>query len=127
MLIGGATTSKMHTAVRIEPHYKNNQVVYVTDASRAVIVVKDLMDKANSSEYKADIKLEYSQLRSEYLDSQKDRSFASLVKARSRKYKNNWKETKITKPSFTGTRVFTDFDLSKVVQYIDWDPFFMTW
>lgn len=117
----------MHTAVRIEPHYKNNQVVYVTDASRAVIVVKDLMDKANSSEYKADIKLEYSQLRSEYLDSQKDRSFASLVKARSRKFKNNWKETKITKPSFTGTKVFTDFDLSKVVQYIDWDPFFMTW
>lgn len=60
VLIGGATTSKMHTAVRIEPHYKNNQVVYVTDASRAVVVVKDLMDKANSSEYKADIRLEYS-------------------------------------------------------------------
>jgi 5-methyltetrahydrofolate--homocysteine methyltransferase len=69
LLIGGATTSKMHTAVRIEPHYKNNSTIYVTDASRAVVVVKDLMDGANSTEYKADIKAEYATLRSEYADS----------------------------------------------------------
>lgn len=78
LLIGGATTSKMHTAVRIEQHYKNNASVYVTDASRAVVVVKDLMDKANSDEYKADIRAEYAALRSEYADSQKDKSFVSL-------------------------------------------------
>jgi len=59
----------MHTAVRIEQHYKNNASVYVTDASRAVVVVKDLMDKANSDEYKADIRAEYAALRSEYADS----------------------------------------------------------
>lgn len=69
LLIGGATTSKMHTAVRIEPHYKNNQTLYVTDASRAVVVVKDLMDKENAAEYKQDIKTEYAALRSEYSDS----------------------------------------------------------
>ncbi len=69
LLIGGATTSKMHTAVRIEPHYKNNATVYVTDASRAVVVVKDLMDSANSDEYKSDIRNEYASLRSEYADS----------------------------------------------------------
>lgn len=68
LLIGGATTSKMHTAVRIEQHYKNNVSVYVTDASRAVVVVKDLMDKENADEYKADIRAEYALLRSEYAD-----------------------------------------------------------
>ena len=78
LLIGGATTSKMHTAVKIEPHYKNNSTVYVTDASRAVVVVNSLMDSNNSSEYKEDIRQEYAALRSEYLDSLKDKSFVSL-------------------------------------------------
>lgn len=117
----------MHTAVRIEPHYKNNQTVYVTDASRAVVVVKDLMNPDNNAEYKSDIKAEYAALRSEYLDSQKDRSFVSLAKARSRKLKTHWGDVQITKPSFTGTKVFKNFDLKKVIDYIDWDPFFMTW
>lgn len=127
MLIGGATTSKMHTAVRIETHYKNNQTVYVTDASRAVVVVKDLMNKENQHEYKSDIKAEYAALRSEYKDSQKDRTFVSLAKARAKKLKTNWKDMQITKPSFTGTKVFKNFDLTKILEYIDWDPFFMTW
>jgi len=117
----------MHTAVRIEPHYKNNSTVYVTDASRAVVVVKDLMDEANSQEYKADIRKEYSQLRSEYLDGLKERSFVSLLKARSRKLKTDWSKVEITEPSFLGTRVYKNFDLTKVLPYIDWDPFFSTW
>ena len=66
ILIGGATTSKMHTAVKIEPHYKNNSIVYVTDASRAVVVVNSLMDPNNAQEYKEDVKAEYATLRSEY-------------------------------------------------------------
>jgi len=66
ILIGGATTSKMHTAVKIEPHYKNNSTVYVPDASRAVLVVNSLMDPNNAQEYKQDIKAEYATLRSEY-------------------------------------------------------------
>jgi 5-methyltetrahydrofolate--homocysteine methyltransferase len=117
----------MHTAVKIEPYYKNNSTLYVTDASRAVVVVNNLMDPSNSAEYKADIKAEYEALRSEYLDSLKDRSFVSLSKARSRKLQTNWSQVKITKPTFTGTRVFKNFDLNLVLDYIDWDPFFMTW
>jgi len=111
LLIGGATTSKMHTAVRIEPHYKNNATVYVTDASRAVVVVKDLMHEENSGEYKADIRAEYSRLRSEYFDGQKDRNFVSLAKARARKLKTQWADQRIVQPSFLGTKVFRNFDL----------------
>jgi len=85
MLIGGATTSKMHTAVKIEANYKNNQTIYVLDASRAVVVVNQLLDPNNKHEYMADIKTEYAELRAEYLDSQKDKSFVSLAKARSKK------------------------------------------
>ena len=69
LLIGGATTSKMHTAVKIEPNYKNNQSIYVLDASRSVVVVNNLLDPRNKEEYVADIKAEYAELRSEYLDS----------------------------------------------------------
>ena len=82
----------MHTAVKIEPHYKNNSAVYVTDASRAVVVVNSLMDPNNSLEYKEDIKSEYSALRAEYLDSLKDKSFVSLSKARSKKLKTDWQK-----------------------------------
>jgi len=127
VLIGGATTSKMHTAVKIEPHYKNNSAVYVTDASRAVVVVNSLMDPNNAHEYKSDIKTEYAALRSEYQDSLKDKSFVSLARARTKKIKTDWQKVEITKPSFLGTRVFKNFDLNLVLEYIDWDPFFMTW
>ena len=68
-MIGGATTSKMHTAVKIEPNYKNNQSIYVLDASRSVVVVNNLLDPTNKTEYVADIKAEYAELRAEYLDS----------------------------------------------------------
>ena len=91
LLIGGATTSKMHTAVKIEPNYLNNQTVYVLDASRAVVVVGQLLDPNNKHEYMADIKAEYAELRAEYLDSQKDKSFVSLAKARSKRQKTDWK------------------------------------
>lgn len=96
----------MHTAVKIEPHYKNNSTVYVTDASRAVVVVNSLMDPNNAQEYKEDIKTEYAALRSEYQDSLKDKSFVSLAKARSKKLKTDWDKVNVTKPSFLGTRVF---------------------
>ena len=91
LLIGGATTSKMHTAVKIEPNYLNNQSIYVLDASRAVVVVGQLLDPNNKHEYMADIKAEYAELRAEYLDSQKDKSFVSLAKARSKKQKTDWR------------------------------------
>ncbi len=85
LLIGGATTSKMHTAVKIEQNYKNGPAVYVLDASRAVVVVQNLLDPSNQTEYIGDIKAEYAELRAEYLDSQKDKSFVSLAKARAKR------------------------------------------
>ena len=81
----------MHTAVKIEPNYLNSQTVYVLDASRAVVVVGQLLDPNNKHEYMADIKAEYAELRAEYLDSQKDKSFVSLAKARSKRLKNDWR------------------------------------
>jgi len=81
----------------------------------------------NGGEYKADIKAEYAELRAEYLDSQKDKSFVSLAKARAKCQKNDWRSMTITRPSFLGTRVFNNFDLNEVLPYIDWDPFFSTW
>ena len=127
LLIGGATTSKMHTAVKIEPNYKNHQTVYVLDASRSVVVVNNLLDPNNKEEYIADIKAEYQELRAEYLDSQKDKSFVSLNKARAKRLTTDWRQVSITRPSFLGTRVFNNFDLNEVLPYIDWDPFFSTW
>lgn len=97
------------------------------DASRSVVVVNQLLDPDNKAEYVADIKAEYAELRAEYLDSQKDKSYASLAKARSKKLVTDWRNVQITRPSFLGTRVFNNFNLNEVLPYIDWDPFFSTW
>lgn len=96
VLIGGATTSKKHTAVKIEPNYKNNQTVYVLDASRAVVVVNSLLDPNNKAEYVQDIKNEYDEVRREYFESQQEKSFVSLAKARSKKTKVDWHKVHIT-------------------------------
>lgn len=98
MLIGGATTSKKHTAVKIEPNYKNNQTVYVLDASRAVVVVNSLLDPNNYSEYVQDIKNEYEEVRKEYFESQQEKQFVSLNKARTKKMKVDWRKLNIVKP-----------------------------
>lgn len=124
MLIGGATTSKMHTAVKIEPCYKNSASVYVLDASRSVVVVQKLLDPDNKAEYMQDIRDEYAELRKEYYDSQKDKSFVSLSKARSKALKTNWDQIKPVKPTVLGTQVFKEYDLNKLLPFIDWDPFF---
>ena len=127
ILIGGATTSKKHTAVKIEPNYKNNQTVYVLDASRAVVVVNSLLDPNNKSEYVQDIKNEYEEVRKEYFESQQEKNFVSLAKARSKKLKVDWQKVQITRPSFLGTKVFVEYDLNKLLSFIDWDPFFQSW
>ena len=101
----------MHTAVKIEPCYKNNAALYVLDASRSVVVVQKLMDPKNQEEYKADIREEYAELRKEYYDSQKDKSFVSLAKARSKKLKTDWAMVNPTKPSFLGVQVQKKYDL----------------
>jgi len=103
LLIGGATTSKKHTAVKIEPCYKNNQTVYVLDASRAVVVVNNLLDPNNKGEYMQDIKNEYEEVRREYYESQKEKKFVSLAKARTKKMKVEWPRINIVRPKFLGT------------------------
>jgi len=127
LLIGGATTSKMHTAVKIEPYYKAAPAMHVLDASRAVVVAQKLLDPNNKHEYAQDVAEEYAELRKEYYDSQKDKSFVSLAKARTKKLNTNWDLVKITKPTFLGTKVFKEYDLNKLLPFIDWDPFFQTW
>ena len=101
----------MHTAVKIEPYYKGNQTVYVLDASRSVVVVQKLLDPNNQDEYKNDIKMEYEELRKEYYDSQKDKSFVSLAKAKSKAMKVDWEGTRTVKPTFLGKKVLKDYDL----------------
>lgn len=127
LLIGGATTSKMHTAVKIEPYFTTDIAAHVLDASRAVVVVQQLLNKEQKPEYIREIREEYDDLRKEYYDGLKDKSFISLAKARSKKLKTDWSSVKITKPSFLGNRVYKNYDLKSLVPFIDWDPFFQTW
>lgn len=85
------------------------------------------MDPDNKYEYAEDVRAEYDDLRREYYDSQKDKSFVSLAKARSKKLKCNWDNVNIVQPKFLGTKVFKEYDLASLVEYIDWDPFFISW
>jgi len=85
------------------------------------------MDPNNGDDYKAEIREEYAELRKEYYDSQKDKSYISLAKARSKAPKTNWANVKPVKPSFLGTQTFEKYDLNKLLPFIDWDPFFQTW
>mmetsp|Transcript_19988 Transcript_19988/g.18978 ORF Transcript_19988/g.18978 Transcript_19988/m.18978 type:complete len:178 (+) Transcript_19988:110-643(+) len=98
LLIGGATTSKAHTAVKIEQNYKNNAAVYVLDASRAVVVVNSLLDPVNSGEYKADIRTEYEEVRRAYFQGLKEKSYVSLAKARKKRPQVDWAKIPIQVP-----------------------------
>ena len=126
LLIGGATTSKAHTAVKIDPQYKN-AVVHVHDASRAVTVVGDLLNKRSNQKYIGDIKEDYVKVRKGFLNRSKQKEYLRLDEARKNKFKIDWNSTKISTPNFIGTHVIDNFDLSKLLDYIDWSPFFRTW
>ncbi|ARS36949.1 methionine synthase [Pontibacter actiniarum] len=125
LLIGGATTSRVHTAVKIAPQY-SGPVVHVHDASRSVTVVSSLLG-SDRENYIAEIKAEYEKLREDHLNRTKDRAFASIGEARANKYKVDWAATRPTKPSFLGNKVYTNYPLSEIVPFIDWTPFFHTW
>ena len=125
LLIGGATTSKTHTAVKIEPGYQNNQVVYVLDASRAVGVVSSLLGEDRET-FKAEAKADYEKVRSAYgRGNSQPRS--TLAEARANRYKIDWAAKPPVKPSFLGLRTFTPYDLHDLADHIDWTPFFSTW
>lgn len=126
LLIGGATTSKAHTAVKIDTQYKN-AVVHVHDASRAVTVVGDLLNSKINQKYIETIKNDYVKVREGFLNRSSKKEYISLAEARKNKFQINWEKVKIVTPNFIGTQVFEDFDLTKLVDYIDWSPFFRTW
>jgi len=126
LLIGGATTSKAHTAVKIDPQYKE-AVVHVNDASRAVTVVGDLLQKETSTSYKKSIKDDYDVFREKFLNRSSSKTYKPISAARRNKFKIDWKTSEIVKPNKLGIQVIEDLDLNVLVPYIDWTPFFRSW
>ena len=126
LMIGGATTSRVHTAVKIEKHYEHAQTVHVLDASRAVTVVESLLG-SKKEKYVADIKAEYSHLREVHTKKQLAKKLVTIEDARSNHFPIDFKQDDITKPNFTGVKAFSSYSLKKIVAYIDWTPFFQTW
>ena len=126
LLIGGATTSKAHTAVKIDPQY-HSAVVHVNDASRAVTVVGDLLQKDTSEQYKKEIKLDYESFRAKFLQRGKQKEYLSLEEARKNKFKIDWQASAIVKPGVEGIQIIEDLELEKLKPYIDWTPFFRSW
>ncbi|WP_299895363.1 methionine synthase [uncultured Aquimarina sp.] len=126
LLIGGATTSKAHTAVKIDPQYQN-AVVHVNDASRAVTVVGDLLNKRSNQKYVGALKEDYEKFRESFLKRTKKKEYLSIEDARKNKYTIDWNTSKITEPNALGVQIIEEFDLKKLEPYIDWTPFFRSW
>ena len=126
LLIGGATTSKAHTAVKIDPAYEQ-PVVYVLDASRAVGVVSNLLSKTQREDFVKSLKNEYVEVREAHRRKHGDKQLATIAAARDNSLKLNFSEKEITKPEFLGTKVFENYPLAEIRERIDWTPFFQTW
>jgi 5-methyltetrahydrofolate--homocysteine methyltransferase len=127
LLIGGATTSRIHTAVKIDPHY-SGPVIHVLDASKSVPVAGRLMqNEQTQKEIFDEIKEQYAQLRIDHASRQKDKNYVPIEKARLNTPKIDWDNFKATKPQFLGNKYFMDYDLAEIAKYIDWTPFFSTW
>ncbi|MFB2604766.1 vitamin B12 dependent-methionine synthase activation domain-containing protein, partial [Rhizobium phaseoli] len=127
LLIGGATTSRVHTAVKIHPGYNKGQAIYVTDASRAVGVVSALLSPETRQDYVDDVRAEYAKVAAAHARSEAEKVRLPLPRARENAHKVDWSAYQPTKPQFFGTRVFEDYDLAELARYIDWTPFFQTW
>ncbi|HEX4296498.1 MAG TPA: vitamin B12 dependent-methionine synthase activation domain-containing protein, partial [Devosia sp.] len=127
LLIGGATTSRVHTAVKIHPQYTHGPTVHVHDASRAVGVVSALLSKEQRPAYVADIKAEYQKVAARHAESEAAKQRLPLSVARENGFKTDWANYVPPKPSFLGTRVFENYDLHDLARYIDWTPFFQAW
>ncbi|HEV7245409.1 MAG TPA: methionine synthase [Shinella sp.] len=127
LLIGGATTSRVHTAVKIHPRYDRGQTVYVTDASRAVGVVGSLLSADMKPGYVETLKAEYRKVADAHARSEAEKQRLPIAKARDNAFKADWSAYQPKTPSFLGTRVWQDWDLADLARYIDWTPFFQTW
>jgi 5-methyltetrahydrofolate--homocysteine methyltransferase len=126
LLIGGATTSKTHTAVKIEPGYQSNQVVYVLDASRAVGVVSNLLSETERDGFVASTKADYDKVRASY-GKGNSQPRSTLAEARDNCFKIDWAVEPPVRPSFLGLKTFSPYDLHDLADHIDWTPFFATW
>jgi len=127
LLIGGATTSKAHTAVKIDQHYHNNSTVYVPDASRSVTVVSNLLSNDGGVDFKNKIKEEYDAVRLRNANRDHRKNIISFEKANANAFVADWQQHRPVAPQFLGTKVFEDYPLEQLVPYIDWTPFFITW
>ncbi len=126
ILIGGATTSRIHAAVKIAPNY-HAPVVHVLDASRSVGVASNLLNKLTGADYAKNIREEYDKARENHLNKKSDKRFLPIAEARSQRFQPDWNGYRAVKPGFLGSRVLADFPLDELVPYIDWTPFFHTW
>ncbi len=126
LLIGGATTSRIHTAVKIAPQYDNG-VVHVLDASRSVTVVTNLLNKEQKKSFLTQTETEYNNLRTQFLNKQKTKSLIPYDEAVITKEYLDWKKYKPVKPVVDGVKVLKEFDLATIAKYIDWGPFFIAW
>ena len=126
LLVGGATTSKAHTAVKIAPKYRNT-VVHGGDASRTVNIVNSLLSEERSAEYKKELKKEYDEFREKFLARQTDKEYVSIEEAREKKFKIDWENETIIKPKKLGITVIEDQDFRELLPFVDWSPFFRSW
>jgi 5-methyltetrahydrofolate--homocysteine methyltransferase len=126
LLIGGATTSRMHTAVKIAPEFEKG-VVHVLDASRSVTVAGSLLSAEQKPEFLKGIRTEYQKLKEDFANKKTVKQYLPLAKAQENKVKIDWEKFQPFKPSFTGTKTFDGYDLEEIARYIDWGPFFITW
>ena len=126
LLIGGATTSKVHTAVKIAQFY-SGPVVHVNDASKSVPVASSLISKDLRDAFMVEVNKDYERVREQNKNAQSQNKFVSLNEARENKFPIDWKKLEVVEPSFLGNKVFTNYDLKEIAEYIDWTPFFHSW
>ena len=127
LLIGGATTSRVHTAVKISPNYHKSQAIYVTDASRAVGVVSSLMSPEERPRAIAKVREDYARMAESYARGQAEKVRTAIAEARANRLNLDWAVHTPPKPTFLGTRAFKAYDLAELSRYIDWTPFFHVW
>jgi 5-methyltetrahydrofolate--homocysteine methyltransferase len=127
LLIGGATTSRVHTAVKIDPNYRAGPVVHVNDASRAVGVASSLLSSDRRTAYAAEVRSEYAKISAAHFRAQADKKRLKLADARKNAVTIDFNKTPPKKPTFFGIKTFRDYDLAELSEYIDWTPFFQTW
>jgi 5-methyltetrahydrofolate--homocysteine methyltransferase len=126
LLIGGATTSRIHTAVKIDPNYSGS-VVHVLDASKSVPVASSLLNPDTNEKFFRDVKQEYVSIREAHASRREEKNYITYREAKENKYKINWATSRPVKPSFLGNKYFQNHSIEEIRKYIDWTPFFQTW